>query len=96
MIWTFTYGIFFLAVPHHGSRHANWGQIIADIYLAAGQPNNSFLESVNARSTANEELNARFRPLYKAYKFYTWVESRHTGSWGMVSLRIIFHCIPFC
>lgn len=32
MIWAFTYAIFFLAViPHMGSGHATWGQVLANV-----------------------------------------------------------------
>lgn len=76
MIWTFTYAIFFLAVPHKGSDHASWGQMVATICRAVTiQPYNSLLESASWASDYNEELNARFEPLHGAYKLYRWVES---------------------
>jgi hypothetical protein len=72
MIWTFTYAIFFLAVPHKGAGHTAWGQVLANVYLAATiQPSNSFLESVRRYSDYNEELSARFEPLHEEYRFYS-------------------------
>ncbi|KAH7012254.1 uncharacterized protein B0I36DRAFT_356326 [Microdochium trichocladiopsis] len=80
MIWTFTYAIFFLAVPHKGSCHASWGQILADIFsTATRQPSSALLETLSRTSRSWEELNASFQPLYEAFKFYTWVESLPFG-----------------
>lgn len=85
MIWVFTYAIFFLAVPHKGSDHASWGQMVADVYSTVTiQPNNCLLESLRRTSGDNEELNARFEPLHKAYKFYSWVESLPCQGLGVV------------
>lgn len=84
-IWTFTYAVFFLAVPHKGSDHAAWGQVLANVYvLATRQPRNSFLDSVLPDSDYNQGLRARFRPLHKAYKFYSWVEGLPLPSLGIV------------
>ena len=80
MIWTFTYAIFFLAVPHKGSSYASSGQMLSTISSTATfQPNSSFLETLSHSSGCGEELNARFEPLYEAYRFYTWVESLPYG-----------------
>lgn len=85
MIWIFTHTIFFLAVPHKGSDHTAWGQVLANIQLAATvQPRNSFLESVRRHSNYNEELNARFEPLHEAYMFYSWIEGLPLKPFGIV------------
>ncbi|KAL2130460.1 hypothetical protein VTI74DRAFT_6371 [Chaetomium olivicolor] len=85
MIWAFTYAIFFLAVPHKGSDHTSWGQIIARIYSTVTiQPSNSFLETLRRTSGDSEELNARFKPLHRAYKFYSWVESLPCQALGVI------------
>lgn len=85
MIWTFTYAIFFLAVPHKGSDHAAWGQVLANVYRAATvQPNNSFLESTRRDSKYSENLNARFSLLHDAYRFYSWIEALPFGPLGIV------------
>ncbi|OHE91729.1 hypothetical protein CORC01_12956 [Colletotrichum orchidophilum] len=73
MIWMFTYGIFFLAVPHQGSPHAASGQSLRSI-LYQNKPDNSFLESVSQRSNYSRELQARFYPLLEAFRFYSWIE----------------------
>ncbi|KAK2743195.1 hypothetical protein CKAH01_06905 [Colletotrichum kahawae] len=83
MIWTFTYGIFFLAVPHKGSPCAAWGQTLRKI-LYTNESSNSFLESVTEQSKYNKELNARFEPLLEAYKVFSWVEGLGVDYAGIV------------
>ncbi|WYZ42168.1 hypothetical protein EsH8_V_001063 [Colletotrichum jinshuiense] len=83
MIWTFTYGIFFLAVPHQGSSHAEWEELLKNILLLY-KSGNSFLESVTPQSKYNKSLNARFEPLLEAYKFYTWIEGLGLGYHGII------------
>lgn len=69
-------------------KQSRMGDMLAKIYLSASQqPNNSFIVSVSADSSVNEELHARFKPLYKAYKFYSWTETLPTNSFGLVSTQ---------
>jgi hypothetical protein len=84
MIWTFTYAIFFLAVPHKGSDLALWGQILTKLLLL---PENSYLQSVTPGSEYNETLNACFAPLLTAYQFYSWIETLPEGNLGIVRSR---------
>lgn len=90
MIGVSTYHIF-LAVPHKGSDHASWGQMVADIYRTMTiQPNNSLLERLKRASSDNEDLNARFKRLHEAYKFYSCVESLpYQGLPGLPGLGIV-------
>lgn len=84
-IGEFTYGIFFLAVPHKGSDIATLGHPASNILSAVTlQPSNSLTESVKRSSHYSEELNARFEPLKGAYKFYSWIEALPLGTMGMV------------
>ncbi|EQB57904.1 hypothetical protein CGLO_01914 [Colletotrichum gloeosporioides Cg-14] len=83
MIWIFTYGIFFLAVPHKGSPFAAWGQILRNI-LYMNEPSNSFLESVTEQSNYNKELSARFEHLIESYKVYSWIEGLSVGYFGII------------
>lgn len=85
MIWTFTYAVFFIAVPHKGSPCTSWGKIACNIVRAVtNQPSNKLLESVSQHSDYNMALNTRFEPLHEAYKFYTWIEGRPTQPLGIV------------
>ncbi|RAH59880.1 hypothetical protein BO85DRAFT_518635 [Aspergillus piperis CBS 112811] len=71
-----TYGIFFFGVPHYGSQHASWGQTAARVIRSVNnQVNDSFLRAVEAQSSYNDALNARFRPLLEAYRFFTICET---------------------
>ncbi|KAH8431473.1 uncharacterized protein LDX57_009136 [Aspergillus melleus] len=71
-----TYGIFFFGVPHYGSQHASWGQTAAKVIRSFNnQINESFLRAVEAQSSYNDSLNARFRPLLEAYRFFTICET---------------------
>ncbi|KAF4333202.1 kinesin [Fusarium beomiforme] len=85
MIWTFTYSIFFLAVPHTGSPCASWGAVAADVVRAVtNSPSNSLLKSVRQHSNYNQHLNIRFEPLHEAYKFYSWIEGLPTPPFGII------------
>ncbi|KAL5583814.1 hypothetical protein FOVSG1_015165 [Fusarium oxysporum f. sp. vasinfectum] len=85
MIWTFTYSIFFLAVPHKGSPYASWGDVAANVVRAVtNSPSNSLLKSVRQHSNYNQRLNTRFEPLHEAYKFYSWIEGLPTPPFGII------------
>ena len=87
MIWNFTYAIFFLAVPHHGSDHAPLGEMAVKLLdFASLEPSNSLLAALEPGTPYNKNLNARFEPLHNAYKFYTWSEGMPLGPLGIVSL----------
>lgn len=87
MISTFTYAVFFMAVPHRGSNYAGFGKIASNIVgLVTFQQKNSFLQSVSIDSDYNKELNSKFEPLLKLYKFYTWMEGREVPDVGLVSI----------
>ncbi|SCN76245.1 uncharacterized protein FFB20_05208 [Fusarium fujikuroi] len=84
MISTFTYAVFFMAVPHRGSNYAGFGKIASNIVgLVTFQQKNSFLQSVSIDSDYNKELNSKFEPLLKLYKFYTWMEGREVPGVGL-------------
>ncbi|CVK91713.1 hypothetical protein FPRO06_08685 [Fusarium proliferatum] len=85
MISTFTYAVFFMAVPHRGSNYAGFGNIASNIVgLVTFQQKNSFLQSVSIDSDYNKELNSKFEPLLKLYKFYTWMEGREVPDVGLI------------
>ncbi|KAF5591285.1 kinesin [Fusarium pseudocircinatum] len=85
MISTFTYAIFFIAVPHRGSPYASFGTIASNIAgLIPFKQTNSFLQSVTTDSDYNKELDTRFEPLLKLYKFYTWIEGREVPGVGLI------------
>ncbi|CZR42586.1 uncharacterized protein FPRO_09889 [Fusarium proliferatum ET1] len=85
MISTFTYAVFFMAVPHRGSNYAGFGKIASHIVgLVTFQQKNSFLQSVSIDSDYNKELNSKFEPLLKLYKFYTWMEGREVPDVGLI------------
>lgn len=90
-LWVFTYGIVFFGVPHRGSEHAAWGMMAARmVQLFTGQPNESFLGSVDEGSNYNVSLSERFSPLLNAFKFFSICETvpEHVGiNVGIVSLR---------
>ncbi|KIW86757.1 uncharacterized protein Z519_12670 [Cladophialophora bantiana CBS 173.52] len=84
MIWNFTYGIFFLAVPHRGSAYARLGRAAACIAkICQVQPDNSFLNSVEFGSRYNEALNARFKPLLERYKIFSFCETLPVQKYGL-------------
>lgn len=89
-LWMLTYGIVFFGVPHRGSNHAAWGRIAARIVqLFTGEPNKSFLSSVEEGSNYSMRLSERFRPLLDAFKFFSICETmpEHFGiDVGLVSL----------
>ncbi|KAL3475982.1 hypothetical protein BJX99DRAFT_270797 [Aspergillus californicus] len=62
-----TYGIFFFG-----------GQTAARVIRSFNnQVNDSFLQAVEAHSSYNDALNARFRPLLEAYRFFTICETKY-------------------
>ena len=70
MAWVFTYGVFFLGVPHKGTKYATWGEIVtAMLHIYPGTQNRSFAKDVESCSAYNEKLNAHFKPLLYAYIF---------------------------
>ncbi|QGI66297.1 hypothetical protein CEK27_010268 [Fusarium fujikuroi] len=73
-----------MAVPHRGSNYAGFGKIASNIVgLVTFQQKNSFLQSVSIDSDYNKELNSKFEPLLKLYKFYTWMEGREVPGVGL-------------
>ncbi|KAJ3571553.1 hypothetical protein NPX13_g5335 [Xylaria arbuscula] len=76
MIWVFTYGVVFFGVPHKGSKHVTWGKMAARmVRIFTGQPNESFLGSVEEGSNYNVQLSKRFSPLLDAFKFFSICET---------------------
>ncbi|KAI1365169.1 hypothetical protein F5Y08DRAFT_187701 [Xylaria arbuscula] len=76
MLWVFTYGVVFFGVPHKGSKHAAWGKMAARmVQILTGQPNESFLGSVEEGSNYNVQLSERFSPLLDAFKFFSICET---------------------
>ncbi|KAK0621967.1 hypothetical protein B0T17DRAFT_307871 [Bombardia bombarda] len=77
-----TYGIVFFGTPHNGGNHAGIGSVAAKIARAVlGNPNSGFMEVLQSRSYALDNITESFRPFLEDFQFISFYETknfRHT------------------
>ncbi|EXJ53772.1 uncharacterized protein A1O5_13021 [Cladophialophora psammophila CBS 110553] len=80
-----TFGLVFFATPHRGGRHAQLGDIAADIARCIlRNQKNTFMDNLKYNSLFSEHLQDEFRHQYEDYQILSFYETLPMGPLGLI------------